>query len=162
MRANLLDVAMRLAAGETVTAEEAARLLVAAAGQDDLVQALGLDWPTRIRLRNAALVRAAHLLAAGDSLTAHQIAVRLLKAVERFEVLRWPRLRAGGWLADLEPLDLELARAFMAAEVPRTDRGLAALLAKNEPDVFAAVRAPSGHDEYQHRNQSGHRPSRCA
>lgn len=128
MRESLFAIVMRLATGEAVTTDQLERLLIAAAGDDDPATALGLDRATRVRLRNAALIRAACLLSSGDSSTPWQLAIRLAQAVNRFEVRTWPMLRAGGRLADLDPLDLELARAFMAADVPRTARMLYAML----------------------------------
>lgn len=124
----LLGIVMRLAAGEPISADQAARLLIAASGDEEPGRALGLDRSTRVKLRDQALRRAAALLAA-DGVAGWPLAVRLSKAVERFQSRIWPRLKAGGALADLNQLDLELACAHMAGErVLKSNRGLYELL----------------------------------
>jgi plasmid stability protein len=119
-----IELLVRVANGDRVTPEEARRLLTAAAESSNHTQALGLDRLSRIRYRDAALVEAAHVLAA-DCTSPWIVAGRLARAVNRFQTRIWPRLRAGGHAGSMDPLDSALHRAFMAGErVPATARRL--------------------------------------
>ncbi|OJU86771.1 MAG: hypothetical protein BGO13_02530 [Burkholderiales bacterium 66-5] len=84
----------------------------------DVVVLLGLDRASRIRRRNAALLRAAALVAT-DGCGAWVAAGRLAKAIRRFERYRWPALLAGAQ-PDLSEVEQALHEAFATGATPLT------------------------------------------
>jgi len=125
-RCSPVELALRASAGNI---DDQARAWIAAAfvrfqRGEALERAFGLDRASRIRARDAALVRAAAVLAPAPSTWA--LAVRLAGAVRRFEVRVAPRLAPG---AELPPLDDALRTAFAASVgVPSSARALYDLL----------------------------------
>lgn len=97
-----------------------------ARGDCTLEQALRLDRASRIRQRDAALLRAAEAL--GPASSAWALAGRLEVAVRRFRSRVWPRVRAG-IVVDLPPVDEALMDAHATGtRVPATQRSLFDLL----------------------------------
>lgn len=114
---------------DRVTREDVRRILTAAAESDNHAAEIGMCRASRIRARDAALAQAAAQLA-GDRPGPWQVARRLEKAISRFRVRKWPRLRAGAAGNDLDELDSAIYRAFLSgAKIPQSARQLANILA---------------------------------
>ena len=114
---------------DRVTREDVQRILSRAAESDDHARDIGLCRASRIRSRNAALANAAAQLA-GDRPGPWQVACRLEKAITRFRIRKWPRLRAGASGNDLDELDSAIYRAFLSgAKIPQSARQLLNILA---------------------------------
>lgn len=114
---------------DRVTREDVQRILAAAAESDNYAADIGLCRASRIRARNAALACAAAQLS-GDRPGPWQVAFRLEKAITRFRIRKWPRLRAGASGNDLDDLDSAIYRAFLSgAKIPQSARQLANILA---------------------------------
>lgn len=118
MTVDTLLLLTRAAKGDAVElpADLAAALLQAAPA--DLPVLLGLDRASRTRRRNAALARAAALLAA-DGCGAWIAAGRLAAAIERFERALWPALLGGAHL-ELSDIEHALREAFATGATPVT------------------------------------------
>lgn len=118
MTVDTLLLLTRAAKGDAVElpADLAAALLQAAPA--DLPVLLGLDRASRTRRRNAALARAAALLAA-DGCGAWIAAGRLAAAIERFERALWPALLGGARL-ELSEIEQALHEAFATGAAPVT------------------------------------------
>lgn len=118
------DLVLRVATGGTVTQAEALSTLHNRADRGEVQR---LERLARLKARDSALLEAAALLGA-DNPGAWVLAGRLERAVERFELRMWPRLRAG---LDCKqgPSDAAIHRAFLTGErVPKTQRRLYDLL----------------------------------
>lgn len=114
---------------DRVTREDVQRILCRAAESDNHAADIGLCRASRIRARNAALACAAAQLS-GDRPGPWQVACRLEKAITRFRIRKWPRLRAGASGNDLDELDSAIYRAFLSgAKIPQSARQLANILA---------------------------------
>lgn len=88
------------------------------ADPDQVARILGLDRASRTRRRNAALQRAAALLAA-DGCGAWVAAERLARAVRRFERALWPALMGtDGTGLPLSDLERSLFEAFASGAAP--------------------------------------------
>ncbi len=85
----------------------------------------------RLVERDAALRQALAVLAPAPTWAG---CVLLLRAIERFEVILWPRLVAGGPAQDLGPMDTALLRARLAGPLPTTARHLWTVLGPAELD----------------------------
>ena len=109
-----LEILARVAFGEPVDPGEARQLLDAAAAADpsDFARALGVDRPTRIRMRDRALRAAAKSLLVTDPWRA---AKNLIGALDRFESRVLPLLRKGRPLAELGDHEKSLLVAHWSA-----------------------------------------------
>lgn len=133
----VIELVCALARGEPVE-PAAARGALIAATQAGPELAAWRERQTRRRLRDAALVDAARALGWPDDCGTWTAALRLERAVKRFEACHWPRLVAGVRM-DLSPSADAIARAFLAgAQVPRSARGLFDVLRNSEQDIADA------------------------
>lgn len=124
-----VELLQRAASGENVTLPQyLARKLLSAANDGEIAAALGLALAQRVRLRNAALVDAARVLAT-DGCSTWQAADRLAHAVRRFERALLPALRAGQVLP-LTPHESALWRAYQVrgARMLKSPRKLYSML----------------------------------
>ena len=124
-----VELLQRAAAGEHVTLPpDLARKLLAAANDGEMATALGLGLAQRVRLRNAALVEAARILAT-DGCSTWQAADRLAQAARRFERVLLPALQVGQCLP-LTPHEAALWRAYQVrhARMLKSPRKLYSML----------------------------------
>jgi hypothetical protein len=99
------------------------------AGGQPLEDALGLTRPNRVKVRNAALMRAARILDDGRGRPPWELAGLLEQAIRRFEGDTLKRIRAGTAM-ELSPLNSALAEAWGGGARPlRSRRRLYDLLA---------------------------------
>ena len=120
-----LEVALQVAAGQTITPEQAQDALLARTTDPEATRRR--EKCVAVRSRNAALREAADCLA-HDAPAAWTLAQRLAQALTRFRIYTWPRLVAGLDVT-LSPADDALKRAFLTgASIPKTQRRLYELL----------------------------------
>lgn len=119
------ELVIRAARGERVTlSAELARSILLASNDQETARALGLDRSTRTRIRDRALIEAAHWLST-DGCTSWQAARRLAMAVRRFEYSLLSHLRNGAQI-ELTPSERALWRAYQAG-APRQLRDVSKL-----------------------------------
>lgn len=120
-----LEIALRIAAGEPVTPEQAQTALLARTTDPEASRRR--ERHAALRVRDRALNDAAHCLAHDDP-AQWVLAARLAGAIARFRSRTWPRIEAG-LDAPLSPAEDALRRAFLTGtSIPRTQRHLFELL----------------------------------
>ena len=120
-----LEIALQVAAGQTIAPEEAQAALLARTTDPEATRRR--EKCVAVRSRNDALREAADCLA-HDAPAAWTLAQRLEQALKRFRIYTWPRLVAGLDVT-LSPADDALKRAFLTgASIPKTQRRLYELL----------------------------------